>query len=249
MGIALGDYDNDGLMDLWVTNYQNEINALYKNKGNLVFSYASRSARVAATDESTVGWGTAFVDLECDGDEDLLVVNGHIELRANGDTLDQRPQVLENVEGKWFRLLPAQTNDYLGTRQSSRSLALSDFDRDGRMDFVVSRLNTDAAVVRNLSQTAGRYLKVKLAGTQSNRNAIGARVQLQVGDTSWMRQMAGSGTYAGTHDAVMHFGIPEALGESTIRLRVYWPSGRDETLNLDGLDREILVIEGVGVDS
>ncbi|MBM3965291.1 MAG: VCBS repeat-containing protein, partial [Planctomycetes bacterium] len=96
MGIALGDFNLDGKLDLWVTNYQNELNALYRNNGNLSFAYASKASRIAATDESSVSWGTAFVDADLDGDEDIVVINGHLE-RYSG-YYQQRPQLLENID-------------------------------------------------------------------------------------------------------------------------------------------------------
>ena len=241
MGIALGDYNLDGLEDLWVTNYQNELNALYRNSGKLQFNYASIHARVSGTDEASVGWGTAFADMDCDGDEDLVVVNGHIELKPLGSTYDQRPQIHENISGKTFQLV-ARKNPYLQTPQSSRGLAMADWNRDGNLDFVTSRINTDAAVVLNTT-AGGRALRIRLVGTKSNRDAIGTRVRLQIGQQFWVRQIVGGGSYASSSDALIHFGVPETA-ESKAEVEVFWPSGKRERWIVADWDQEWIFVEG-----
>ena len=251
MGIAFGDYNLDGFGDLWVTNYQNELNALYRGNGQLQFQYASIHARVAQTDEATVGWGTAFADLDCDGDEDLVVVNGHIELKPVGSTFDQRPQILENLSGKTFQLVPRK-NTYLETAQASRGLALADLNHDGKLDFVVSRVHAEAAVVINTS-LGGKSLRLRLIGTRSNRDAIGSRVELRIGKNRWVRQLVGGGSYASANDALIHFGVPAGVldaaatgqgGDSKIQVEVFWPSGLSQRWNLANLDQEWLLVEG-----
>jgi hypothetical protein len=243
MGIALGDYNGDSRFDLWVTNYQNEIGALYRGSGNMLFAYASNTARIPSTDEAAVGWGTAFVDMDLDGKEDIVIVNGHIELYASGSSFQQRPQILQNVDNKYFRLVSREGSDYLSTPQSCRSLAIGDFDGNGRMDFVASRLNTDAVLVVNNTPTDGAYLKVRLVGTRSNRDAIGTTVKLKIGSQEMVRQLVGGGTYAGTNDAVLHFGIPARFAKETARIAVLWPSGLEQNLNIDQLNHELLLVE------
>lgn len=242
MGIAFGDYNLDGKLDLWVTNYQNEVNALYKNNGNLFFTYASNAARIGLTDEASVGWGTAFVDMELDGDEDLVVANGHIETRAIGSAFDQRPQILDNIEGKFFRLVPRDGN-YLAVPQPSRAVAMADFNRDGLLDYAVSRLNMDAALVENRSKRLGKYIVVRLIGTSSNRDAIGASVRLDAGGKSWVRQRFGGGSYAATGESLVHFGVPASAATDSPSLTIDWPSGKSQTVILNGWDRDILVVE------
>jgi hypothetical protein len=244
MGIGVGDYNLDGKLDLWVTNYQNEINALYRNNGKLSFAYASNIAKITNTDERSVGWGTAFVDMDLDGDEDLLVVNGHIEMRSVGSTFEQRPQILENQQGKSFQLVP-RIGRYLSEFQSSRGLAVADFNGDGLMDYAVSRLNTDAALVVNASTPQGRWLKIRLVGTVSNRDAIGATVQLQSGQRTWVRQMVGGGSYASSHDAVLHFGVPMESVVDNASLSIDWPSGQKQRAPIAAWNTEMLVIEGL----
>jgi hypothetical protein len=243
MGIALSDYNGDGRFDLWVTNYQNEVGALYRASGNMLFTYASQGARIPATDEGAVGWGTAFADLDLDGKEDIVIVNGHIELHANGSTFEQRPQVLHNIDRKYFRLIPREESEFLSTPQSARSLAMADFNNDGRMDFAVSRLNTDAVLVTNRTKTDGSYLKVRLVGTRSNRDAIGTTVRMKAGTEILVRQIVGGGTYAGTNDSVIHFGIPASRSQDKPQVTILWPSGIEQQIEVDGWNRELLIVE------
>jgi len=241
MGIAFGDYNLDGIEDLWVTNYQNELNALYRNNRNLQFNYASINARIATTDQATVGWGTAFADMDCDGDEDLIVVNGHIELKPLGSTYDQRPQILENIAGKSFQLFSGEST-YLNTPQSSRGLAMADLNHDGKLDFVTSRVNTDAAVVLNKTP-GGKALRIRLVGTASNRDALGARIGLEIGTLKSVRQVVGGGSYASANDLLIHFGIPENHSWPA-KVQINWPSGKSEQWSLSGSDQEWILVEG-----
>ncbi len=245
MGIAVGDYNLDGKLDLWVTNYQNEIGSLYRNNGNLSFTYASHAARIAATDEGAVGWGTAFSDFDLDGDEDLICMNGHVELVSSGSSFLQKPQLLENMEGKYFRLKrDGNSSGFLEKPQAGRGLAIADFDRDGLMDFGACRINDPFAVVHNKSTRHGKYLELSLVGTKSNRDAIGAVVRLKVGSRSWIRCIYGGGSYASTSERMIHFGIPSELAASEATVEVVWPSGTTQSLKLGSLDTHLVVVEG-----
>lgn len=247
MGLAVGDYNMDGKPDLWVTNYQNELGALYRNSGNLVFNYASLTARIAATDEASVGWGTAFCDVDGDGDEDLLVLNGHIELNPRGSTVDQRPQVLLNQGGKAFQLAPRVGSEFLQEPQNARGLAMADWNRDGRIDFVASRVDRDAALVLNRTGKQ-RSVRLRLVGTASNRDAIGARVKLKVGSFEATRQVVGGGSYASTHEGQLHIAVPSdqwgSEQEESAVLVIDWPNGKRDEHVLRDWDREWIVVEG-----
>jgi hypothetical protein len=244
MGIAVGDFNLDGKLDLWVTNFQNELGALYRNNGNLGFTYVSNSTRIVATDEGAVGWGTAFCDLDCDGDEDLINVNGHIELYPVGASYEQAPQVLENMNGKYFRLRRRASSGFLDTPQCGRGLAMGDFNRDGLVDFVVGRVNAPVGVIKNTSKPRGRFLNLRLVGVQSNRDAIGATAYLDIQGRRFIRTMVGGGSYASTHDQALHFGIPESLAEQSGTLTIAWPSGLDQSIVVTSRDSQMLVVEG-----
>lgn len=237
MGVAIGDYNCDQKFDLWVTNYQDEFNALYRGAGRLSFSYATNQARITATDEQTVGWGTAFCDLELDGDEDIVVINGHLE-RYSPNRL-QPPQILENIQSKRF-VRSAKESEFFATPQEGRGLATGDINGDGLVDLVVSRINSPCALLENRSLRKGSFLTVRLVGQSSNRDAIGSVVTLLTQDKSLLRQRFGGGSYASTSDSAIHFGVPQ---DSKATLQIDWPSGQNTQIHLDHLDREILIVE------
>jgi hypothetical protein len=243
MGIALGDYNNDQKFDLWVTNYADEFCALYRGLGRLSFSYATHATRVTSTDEQSVGWGTALCDLELDGDEDMVIVNGHLERHSPNHS--QRPQVLENIAGNRF-VLSAKDSAFFQTPQDGRGLAIGDLNRDGLIDLVITRIGAPCAVLENRSDHQGSYLSVRLVGQASNRDAVGAVVTLSIGDRVWIRQRVGGGSYASTNDSAIHFGIPgTGFGQPATEptLKVDWPSGQTSILEVAKLNSEILIIE------
>jgi len=249
MGIALGDYNNDQKFDLWVTNYADEFNALYRGNGRLSFSYATNTTRITATDEQSVGWGTALCDLELDGDEDIVVINGHLERFSPNHS--QRPHILENIETKRF-VASAKDNLYFQTPQDGRGLAIGDLNRDGLLDLIVTRINAPSAYVQNCSAKQGSHLSLRLVGQSSNRDAVGTVVTLNVGNQSWVRQRVGGGSYASTHEAALHFGIPSAAwpldqrdsqGNNKGMLKIDWPSGKTSHIEMSRLNVEMLVVE------
>jgi len=263
MGISLGDYNNDARFDLWVTNYADEFCALYRASGPMSFSYASNAARIPATDEQSVSWGTAFHDLDLDGDEDIVVINGHLERFAKYH--DQRPQILENYEANRFAL-SALDSPFFQSPIEGRGLATGDFDRDGLVDLAVTRIGAPLAIVRNESTASnttavdkssantiavnsqsdkvdGQALRVRLIGTLSNRDAIGTVAKLSIGDRTWIRQCISGSSYASTSENVLHFGIPPSSLGKPATLQILWPSGQDSLINVEQLHSEILVIE------
>ena len=264
MGIALGDYNNDARFDLWVTNYADEFCALYRASGPMSFSYASNAARIPATDEQSVSWGTALHDLDLDGDEDIVVINGHLERFAKYH--DQRPQILENYEANRFAL-SALDSPFFQSPAQGRGLATGDFDRDGLVDLAVTRIGAPLAIVRNestsLNTTAaiksasstqsdkvdGQALRVRLVGTLSNRDAIGTVAKLSIGERTWIRQCTSGSSYASTPENVLHFGIPPSCLGQPATLQVLWPSGQDSLVNVEQLHSEILVIENFQLHS
>jgi hypothetical protein len=264
MGIALGDYNNDARFDLWVTNYADEFCALYRASGPMSFSYASNAARIAATDEQSVSWGTALHDLDLDGDEDIVVINGHLERFAKYH--DQRPQILENYEANRFAL-SALDSPFFQSPAQGRGLATGDFDRDGLVDLAVTRIGAPLAIVRNestsLNTTAanksasstqsdkvdGQALRVRLVGTLSNRDAIGTVAKLSIGERTWIRQCTSGSSYASTPENVLHFGIPPSSLGQPATLHILWPSGQDSLVNVEQLNSEILVIENFQLHS
>jgi hypothetical protein len=191
-----------------------------------------------------------LADFDLDGDEDIVIINGHLERYSPYH--DQRPQLLENIDGKYF-VLGALDSKFFQTPQPGRGLATGDLDRDGRIDLVVTRIDANCGLIKNESRGKGAYLSVRLVGTQSNRDAIGTVLTLKVGERTWIRQIAGGGSYASTNDLSVHFGIPAeeaavwkqgASQPGTASLRVDWPSGQTTEVAVPNLDTEMLIIEG-----
>lgn len=245
MGVAVGDFNLDGHFDLWVTNYEHELNALYRGEGKMIFSYVTHTTRIASTDEQSVGWGTAFLDVDLDGDEDLLIVNGHLEKYAAYRL--QRPQVLENIEGKSFQRVEP-LGDFFKAPIAGRGLAIGDFDSDGRLDFCATRIGEPHAIVRNASSTTGAWIRIQLIGTRSNRDAIGTVAVLRLSDskqsvTQQVRQVIGGGSYASTNERCLHFGIPEGTQGAAGTLQVRWPSGVDQEVSIDRWNQTIVIME------
>jgi uncharacterized protein HemY len=244
MGIALGDYNNDAKFDLWVTNYADEFCALYRGTGPMTFSYASNATRIPATDEQAVSWGTAMHDLDLDGDEDILVINGHLERYATYH--DQRPQLLENHQGSRFSLA-ALHSPFFQKPIAGRGLATGDFNRDGLIDLAVTRIGQPVALVRNDSRSPANnpngFLRVRLVGYNSNRDAIGTVAKLTIHDRTWIRQATSGASYASTCENILHFGIPNHYTNKPASLEVLWPSGQNSLIPIDRLNHEVLVIE------
>ena len=231
MGLAVGDYDGDGLFDLFFTNFADEYNILYHNEGDLLFSDVSHLSRVASLGRREVAWGTAFFDYDNDGDLDLYVANGHTYPQAD---LPQVNSSYRSVDLLWensgdatFQAVSAEVGlgDAAGV---SRGAAFGDIDNDGDIDVFVVNLNGFPTLWSNQGGNRNHWLIVELEGVASNRDGVGARVTLIAADhTSHAVKIAG-GSYLSHSDGRLHFG----LGERRVveRLEVHWPSGVHQIL-------------------
>lgn len=242
MGIDVSDYNSDGLTDLWVTNFQQEMPALYKNQGSGVFLHASRATGVAgAVGARFVGFGTAFADIDRDGDEDILISNGHVIYYAMSAPLRQIPLVLMH-EGARFTRADFAPGHYLSTPHLGRGLAISDLDDDGRIDVVMTHDDEEpAAVLANRNDDHNHWLRVRLIGRKSNRDAIGARLVLDTERTRQLRHIKGGGSYLSQSDLRPFWGI--AAGDRPRRLTVYWPAGQTSERQVESLDTTLTLLE------
>jgi hypothetical protein len=249
MGIAIGDYRNNGLIDIYNTTFSDDYKPLYRNDGDANFTDISYDAKITELTIPFLGWGTAFIDYDNDGWKDLLEVNGHVYRNADvnnwGTTWAQRPLLFHNLAGKSLEPVPAVENTALATPMTSRGMAVGDLFNDGKMDAVVNNMDAVPALLRNVNDDHNHWLGLRLiGGPRSSKDAIGSTVYLTANGMTQRADVFSGGSYASTSDMRPHFG----LGQSTTvdKIEVHWPSGQVETFETPGVDRFITLIEGQG---
>jgi hypothetical protein len=225
MGVAVGDYDHSGRPSLFVTNYENENHALYRNLGAASFLFCTHEAGIAALGRRFVGFGTAFVDVDGDGREDLVIANGHVVRHPTGADLRQRPVLLRNRGGRFEDITP-QGGPYFRQTHIGRGLAVGDLDNDGRPDLVISHLNEPVVLLRNVSGEEGRrahWMGVELVA-RDHRDTVGARLTVETEGGRLTRFAIGGGSYLSSGDPRHLFGL--GTQARIRRLTVRWPSGK-----------------------
>ena len=247
MGVDVVDFDNDGRFDIWAANFEMESFALYQNLGQMQFRHVSDSTGVSAIGPHYVGWGTAFIDLDLDGDTDSVVCNGNVIQHPKHSPTLQKMVVLENVDGKYFEEVTAQAGEAMTTPQHGRGLAWTDWNRDGKVDLLISPTHSPAQLLQNDSLVSGRSLAIKLVGTVSPRQPIGTTVTLISSSETQTKQLIGGGSYASTSLAEIHFAIP--AGSVPTELRIKWPNrgnrqhSHEQSIPITEFDRRLTVIE------
>ncbi|MFN7733740.1 MAG: CRTAC1 family protein [Pirellula sp.] len=241
MGLAVGDFDGNLKPDVMVTNYQNEYCELYLNQGKQYFSLGTRSAGLMALGQAVVGWGTAFLDVDHDRDEDVVVIAGHTSRRPIRSTNLQKPYLLLNQNGKRLQSIGESVGEFFRTVHAGRGMAIGDLDRDGDVDFAVSMLEQPVQIVLNDSEKLGRYVLIDLVGTQSSRDALGAWIELDLGGEKRIKHKIGGGSYASTHAPTLHVGLGDA--QKVQAVTVHWPSGQVQTLRDVESNRHWIVVE------
>lgn len=249
MGVDVGDYDNDGYLDIFVTNFSHDTNTLYQNNGDGTFSVVTSEAGLAEPSVPYLGWGTGFVDLDNDGFLDLFVANGHIYPEIDhfplNSTFHQRNQLFHNLGNGRFRELRGEVGTALLSKKSSRGVAFGDYDNDGDLDLVVVNLDDRPTLLRNEGGNKNHWLTLQLVGTKANKDAIGSCVTVDVGGITQTREVRSGGSYLSHNDMRVHFGLGAQTTVQKIRIR--WPSGRIDTFeNVPG-DRFLRVVEGGGL--
>lgn len=241
MGTDVGDYNGDGLPDIWVANYERENNALYRNLGGCHFRHLSQATGIAAIGAMYVGWGTRFIDVDLDGDEDLIVANGHVIRFPENSPRLQRPLMLENQNGARYFNVSERAGEYFTTPHEGRGLATGDLDGDGDEDVVISNLNEPAAILSNESSSKHHWLVVRIIGRHSSRCSIGATAVARIGSKSMMRMIRGGSSYASTSDRRLHFGC--ATESQVDELTIKWISGSQTVLKDIPVNQTLTIIE------
>jgi hypothetical protein len=223
MGVACGDIDGDGRPDLAVTNFFGEATSFFHNLGGGQFADGTTAVGLGAASRYLLGFGIAMTDVNNDGCLDMITANGHV--------MDSRPQVPYAMPvqillgGPGGRLVDvsARSGPPFSIPHLGRGLATGDFDNDGRLDALVVAQNERLVYLHNRTE-GGHFLTIRLEGTASNRDSIGARVTVEAGGRRWVAQRIGGGSFQSSSDPRLHFGLGQA--RRVDRVEVRWPSGR-----------------------
>jgi len=238
MGVEAGDINGTGRPALFVTNFQHKPNVLFLNKGNLVFQEWSNPSGLGAPSLQRLGFGTVFIDADLDGNLDIAVANGHIDRTAPilvGDSFGQQAQFFQGKGDGRFSDVSDRAGAYFRQLLVGRGLAWADYDNDGRPDLAFSHNSGPIALLHNSTITPNNWIRLELVGDgkRSNRNAIGSRVEIEVGKRRLVRFVNGGGSYLSASDRRILAGLGAA--DSVDRVTVQWPSGRrQEFRNLPG---------------
>jgi enediyne biosynthesis protein E4 len=247
MGTDWGDYDRDGRLDLIVTNLEFETHTLYHNKGDGTFDDFTQETGLAAATFYFAGWGTKFLDFDNDGFLDLFVVNGglldNVELYKKGVTYAQRKLLLKNVNGKFVDDTSRYGRD-LSKPTVGRGAAFGDYDNDGDVDILVLNNGQPPNLLRNDGGNLNHWLEIKLIGTRSNGNAVGAKATVVAGEWKQVDQVKGGGSYLSANDYRLHFGLGNMSQVDLLEIK--WPSGQVERRKNIKADQILTIREDSG---
>jgi hypothetical protein len=246
MGVDAADYDQDGRLDLFVANVDHEMYSLYRNAGNETFEDVAVHSPIGSTTLLMSGWGLKFFDFDNDGDLDLVIANGHPDLtiQAHHPELEYlQPLLLFKGDGHAWTNISAQGGTAFSTKIAGRGLALGDFDNDGAVDALISVNNGPPILLRNQAAAQNHWIGLKLVGTKSNIDAVGAKVTWQSGDWTRHRTKVGGGSYLSSHDPRMVLGLGPRTKIDWLEIRWPQPGGVTRLVN-PPINRYITVTEG-----
>jgi tetratricopeptide (TPR) repeat protein len=243
MGIACADFDGDGRLDLYVTNFYRETDMLYLNQGELLFEDLARRAGLAGPTRFTVGWGAQAVDLDLDGRPELFQTNGHLDdLRDEGDPWKMPPQLFYNRGEGVFAEISRESGEFFHGEYLGRGVARLDWNRDGRPDLIVVHQDRPVALLQNETEATGQRLILELHGVESNRDAIGARIRVTSAGTTQVLEICGGDGYMATNERRQFVGLGSAPAVDV--LEIQWPGGRKDHWTDIPADSFLMVIEG-----
>ncbi|MCA9079550.1 MAG: CRTAC1 family protein, partial [Planctomycetaceae bacterium] len=246
MGIAAGDCDRDGDLDLHITNFYAEPNVLYENMAGNGFLDATIPSRLGSYSRSTMGWGTTFLDADNDGWLDLFVANGHVDdymWVGNNEPYGIPPQFFWNRTNKTFADVSRQCGATFTQPAFGRGVARCDLNRDGRLDVIMTDTEQPSQVLLNETSDNGHYMQVRLVGTGlGNRDAIGARVIADGDGSSQLQTLDGGGSFQSHNETLLHFGLGEAT--QCPQLTINWPNGTKSEFADVAADRSYLAVQG-----
>jgi enediyne biosynthesis protein E4 len=250
MGLGVGDYENNGLLDVIDSDFSDDYKVLYHNDGDSSFTDVSYRAGIAQASIPFLGWGAGFLDYDNDGWRDIFIVNGHVYPGAGdhdwGTSYAERPLLFHNLKGGKFEYVPPVTGTGLADVISSRGAAFGDIFNDGKIDVVINPIDGPAVLLRNVNPDHHHWVELKLVGgSKSPRDAMCASVYLKANGVTQRDDVMSSGSYVSANDQRLHFGLGDAVNAGSAE--IHWPSGAKQIVKLPAVDRIYTVTEGKGI--
>jgi hypothetical protein len=249
MGVTWGDYDHSGRLSMFVTEFADQPNTLYKNQGRELFEDVAMQSQLGQPSLPLVGWGTSFFDMDNDGWLDLFVANGHVYPQMDevkGSAAYAEPMLLHrNLGNGKFEEVSEAAGIASMPLKSRRGAAFGDIGNNGNIDIVVLNVGEPPSLLLNGNKNANHRVTFRLVGTKSNRAAIGARVTLQAAGMKQFDEVRGGGSYLSQNDLRLHFGLAAATKIDSVDVR--WPTGKSETFRDLVSDKVYTIIEGQGI--
>jgi hypothetical protein len=250
MGLAVGDYLNNGLVDLLVTDFSDDYKTLYRNDGDASFTEVGSEAGIAQIPVPFVGWGDGFLDYDNDGWKDLMMINGHVYPQVDehdwGTTFAERVLLFRNTHDGKFEYVPPVRGSGLATLTSGRGAAFGDLFNNGKIDVVINPIDGPPVLLKNVNPDHHHWVELKLVGgPKSPRDAVGATVYLTANGLRQREDVMSGGSYISSNDQRPHFGLGDATDAGTAE--IHWPSGAKESVKLPAEDRIFTITEGKGI--
>lgn len=244
MGVAAADYMNDGRLSIFRTNFSDEFETLYRNRGKGNFDDVTLDAGLGQNTRY-VGWGTGFFDFNNDGWKDLLLVNGHVfpEVESLGIDIHYKDRAIlyQNLGDGKFRDVSQQAGPALLEKHSARGAAFGDIDNDGAVEVAINNQNEPPSLLKNAINPPGHWLTLKLIGARCNRSAIGAQVKVFASGHVQLAVVRSGGSYLSQNDLRLHFGLGSAAKPD--RIEIAWPGGGKQVLDNAPVDRVVTITE------
>lgn len=250
MGIAVGDYLNNGALDILSTDFSDDYDVLYRNEGPLSFTDVSYEAGLATPTIPFLGWGAGFIDFDNDGWKDLFIANGHVYPQVDqhdwGTSFAQRPLLFRNTHDGKFALVPAVQGSGLARLLTARGAAFGDLFNDGKIDVVINNIDGPPTLLRNVSPDHHHWVEFRLiGGPKSPRDAVGATVFLTAGGVTQRGDVLSGGSFASSSDPRVHFGLGDAASIDSLEIR--WPGGSSQKLSIPAPDCIYTIGQGHGI--